>query len=285
MRSILNSIRMRFITWIKNQLVKLKYWNWELIIGFFGIVIGFVGLWVAYQALVVTGHSIDDSNQQRVEDIARNDTLFNIQLEAAKSLNNSLILQIQSLQEITSQQLEVSSKQSNIIKKQLDILEAGLDEQENTNKPNIRLFRTEITNSIFDEERNLFSPTISTRYDNTGKRVAYDLKFRAFVVYGHRITAAPPSELISDNIEPDGGGVNSFTTPIWGQYKNDFYHCFELSYFDKVLNGYIEDVTYQHYFKNNGRIAFYTCLEDEKLKLKKAINDRLSKMGMPLFDQ
>jgi len=286
---------MRFLNWIKNAFLRVGNFNWKNIISVTSLIFTILAVYIAYLAYNTALDSIQDANAQRLVDMERSNAQFKLQMEGARKLNDSLIMQIESLQKITAEQLEVSSQMSEKIQKQLNILEASLDVQQYEGRPVISFEPSVIVDSSFIENGRYYSPMIKTRYENSGKRFAYEARFRAFVVYNQFTLMDLPkrTKVKSGTLVPNSGkptpnsGMSSLFGPrILPQFKNDFYYCYEITYFDKGLNRYFNQVKYLHYFSTErNELDFYNCTGDEEDIIRRVINERLSYLNRPLFDQ
>ena len=207
-----------------------------------------------------------------------------MQLEAAKRLNDSLILQIQGLQEITAQQLEVSSRQSEIIKKQLNILEVGLDEQIYEKRPKLLIEPPIIKDSIFSKDGLYYTPYIEIPIKNIGSRYAKGLTYRGYMVYNQYNNVNIRNQLLIE-LESNGWVIFKYKPTILAEFRNDFYYCHEVTYFDIGLNRSFNDVQYFHYCKEGGVFKFLICNIEKEAKIKTRINKELKYLNAPLFDQ
>lgn len=278
---------MKFLNWVKKLLIKFGEYIWGNSLAVLSLIATVLALLIAYLAYNTALESIENANAQRLVDMERSDAQFKLQMEGARSLNDSLIIQIESLQEITAEQLDVSSQMSEVIQKQLNILESALEAEQYAGRPKLHFQPTVITDSIFKENGRYFSPTIVTTYQNIGKRFAYELRYRAFVVY-NQFTEVNMSKLISltlEVLETNGSLAYEFKPTINAQFKDDFYYCYEITYFDKGLNRNFKQANYFHYYKSRGKYEFFLCSDEENDRIRMRLNEELEYLNRPLLNQ
>ena len=221
-------------------------------------------------ALIVAIISMTNANQQFKENSITSDSLFNVQLENSRKLNDSLIQQIFELQIITSKQLEITDEQ-------LKILTSSLNEEIYAGRPKFQLEGSYIEDTLIINGR--FSPTIITPFINIGRRFAYKTRFKAFIVYPD-FSGLRCSDFLnySRTMETNTRVLNTFKPMIPILYRDNYFYCFEIEYYDNVLHQIFKQTEYFHYFLSRGKYSFLTCNEDDKIKVRNIINRKLDEL-------
>ncbi|MCH7827248.1 MAG: hypothetical protein IIC75_04625 [Bacteroidetes bacterium] len=226
---------------------------------------------VAIIAVVFSILSFKKANEQFKQNSESSDSLFKVQLENSKQLNDSLIYQIGKLQEITDNQLKISKE---IYRSQLF-----------SGRPKITLKSIAIKDTIYVDEK-IFNLKIIIKFVNVGERIAESQTIRPFVVYqdfsGGNFT-------LNKFTATANLGVNEkrdydFIFRIPNKYKSNFFYCFDFQYYDNILDETFIQSYYYHYYKEGGRFNFYNCQDNLKPKLKAYINKMLKNKKWRLFD-
>lgn len=235
-------------------------------------------LFIGIAALYVANESMSNANKQFQINSETSDSLFNVQLKHSKELNDSLINQISILQDITNSQLQITDQQLNISKE-------ILKDQIFSGRPKIYVRKNEIADTIKISDH-IFMPKIETSYKNTGKRSANDLSIRGFILYGDlSIIKANLAQLESSHLEPEGERTFHLISEIQNEYKDNFYYCYDIVYYDHILEQKFIQSYYFRYYKFGDKYSFYECKNNEKDRIKMAINVKLRIMNERLFDQ
>ena len=233
---------------------------------------------IALIALYISIVSLNNANKQFEINSQSADSLFNVQINNEKRLNDSLIKQISDLQNITSKQLEFSEKQ-------LNILTSTLDEEKYAGRPKFQIGKTYIQDTVVLDNK-IFSPAIMTPYINVGRRFSYKTQFKSFIVYpdfsGIRGGLIPKNIM---TLESNASMINRFKPQIPIQFKDDFYYCFEIVYYDKGLNREFKQTEYYHYFKSRGKNEFNSCNDNDEKKIKNVVNAYLRKINEKQIDE
>lgn len=244
---------------------------------YFQTLLNFLALIVAIIVLLISKKTLDNANLQFEQNSKTADSLFNLQLSYAKNLNDSLISEIGRLQEITGKQLRITDEQ-------LRISIETLNEQIYSGRPKIIVLSDQIKDkeNIKDE---IFSPNIITTFKNIGKRFAESVSLRPFIVYPDfsqiRGGALPNPHLL----EPGTEHIYEFKPRINVKFRDDFYYCYEIVYFDKILKQQFKQVYYRHYYKRRRSFEFFFCKLEEEIRIKRTVNDILKTINESLFDE
>ena len=202
------------------------------------------------------------------------DSLFLVQLNNARQLNDSLINQISSLQKITRNQLAITSSQ-------LDVMQKSLKEQIISDRPKISVIGNAISDTglVID---NLFSPEITTTLQNNGRRVADSLQFIPFIVDGTISNMRTTDEKLFKQpfLEPNNNASIKYKPHFPLSSKNEFYYCFQLIYYDKQIPKEIVQSYFYKYYKSRGEADFKGCTQSEVQNLRNFINTNLAKIGI-----
>lgn len=266
---------------------ELLKWAWRQVDALWKGILAIAGLAVAIWALWISIQVYELTNIQFKENQRTSDSIFQIQINTQRQLSDSLIQQIEDLQKITSQQLKVSSKQKEMTEKQLEVMIKTLREEKYKGRPQIVFGLSFIKDTLKKEEERIFSPTIRTHYQNVGNRFALNTRFRAFVIYDgfKHFSSGELTGSRAETIETDAIIANEFKPTILAEFKEEFYYCFEVIYYDKGLDETFRQANYSKYYKSRGEYGFYLCKDDIKEKLKNRINLEMRKHNLPIFDQ
>ena len=248
----------RFTNFFKNEHPVLKF-----ILEICTFIIAIIAIFLAMK-------SIDQADIQFKTNSEQSDSLFNIQLMNAKRLNDSLISQIKTLQDVSNNQMKITDEQ-------LKVSRAIYHSQLYADRPQISIQSNEIsdTNYVID---GLFSPKIITTYMNVGRRMARNLHFRPFIIYPDFVGYRPDmKKSIKENLDPTSGITSDFISHIPVKYKEDFYYCFDISYYDDILDQYFHNTYYYSYHRIRTKLDFYTCTVEIQLKLKSFIDINIIK--------
>jgi hypothetical protein len=236
-----------------------------------------IALGIAIYAVIISQKTLDNSNSQFEQNMQSSDSLFNYQLKYSKQLNDSLIYQISELQKITNNQLEITDKQ-------LQVSIQTLQEEIYSRRPKIIINSNEIkdTNLIIDGE--VFSPVIQTTFSNIGKRPAINFSLRAFVLYSDFSNLRMGDKHFENYVEPNIPKRFDFKPKFPVIYREKFYYCFEIKYYDEELKRQFYRAYYYHYYKSRNKYHFNDCDIDEVEKVRQKTNIILRNLNLDLFD-
>ena len=229
-------------------------------------------------------NSTDDFNKliSRLDKIVTNvnnaTELFNEQLESSRKLNDSLIHQISLLQKITNNQLTTTDKQ-------LRVSIETYQELLYSNRPKMLVGTTVIedTNNISEE---IYKPIIRTKFENIGRRYAYKVNVRSFTLNPDFSNVQQGFRFDVDFMEPESKRVYSSYPEIPMIHKDNFFYCFEVSYYDTALTQMFNQAYYMNYRKSREKFNFYLCDNKTKQKLRSILNEKLRFITIErLFDE
>lgn len=244
----------------------------------FGAFVNVVMLVIAIYALIIAKRTLDNADEQFQVNSITSDSLFNVQLSYSKKLNDSLILQISTLQKITNSQLQITNEQ-------LKVSKEIYQDQLFSGRP-IIVVKDFIISDTSLIQADLFSPKISTIYENVGKRSAIDVVFRPYIVYPD-YSDFRASDFFSKSsiMEPNASHTHQYKPKIDKKYKLDFFYCFEISYYDKILDKRFNQYYYQHYRRDRNEYTFFECNKDDINKLRDYFKITLKSINEPPFDE
>lgn len=182
------------------------------------LILTVVSLYIAYKSLVFADLSFKFSVKQNEISSKNADSLFNVQLNTSKKLNDSLVKEINRLQIITDNQLKITEKQ--------------LIELKHQSKPKIVLTKFWI-NEYNDTDREM---TISTTLINLGNREAYHLSYSSCLFQSDfTIVSKPTKGIILDQLNSQEEYNFEFKIKIPFDYIGNIYVFFQLFFYDKEL--------------------------------------------------
>lgn len=258
--------------------MKITLWIYSKTKIFFRYLSKILPLFIGIAALYVAIESINNANKQFQINSITSDSLFNTQLKHSKALNDSLISQISILQDITNKQLQITDEQ---LKISIELFQ----DQIYSGRPKLYVLSNKITDSTIIINNN-FQPRIETVFKNNGKRSASKIFIRSFTLFNNFV--AIKANLKNDEsyiIEHEGARTFQAMPKISLKFKDDFYYCYDIIYYDKILQQEFIQSYYYHYFKSGDKFDFYFCKIDNKEKIKKSINHWLRTLDKRLFDQ
>lgn len=235
-------------------------------------------LFIGIAALYVAIEGRNDANRQFQINSKTSDSLFNTQLKHSKALNDSLISQISILQDITNKQLQITDEQ---LKISIELFQ----DQIYSGRPKLYVLSNKIADSTITID-NIFQPRIVTVFKNNGKRSANKISIRSFTLFNNFL--ALKANLKTEEsyiIEPEGARKFQAMPVINQKFKDDFYYCYDIIYYDKILKQEFIQPYYYHYYKSGDKFDFYFCKIDSKEKIKESINHWLRTLNKRLFDQ
>lgn len=240
-------------------------------------IVDIIAVVIALYALQASLNSSEQARRQFEKSSQRADSLFAIQLDNARQLNDSLINEISGLQKITASQLKITNRQ-------LEIMQQSLKEQIYSGRPQIVVLSDALGDTNLSVN-SMFSPTIKTELRNVGKRYANNVRFRPFIVdLAFSYIKVYQEEPLADSfIEPNGSHTTIYKPKFPLADKNEFYYCYEIAYDDAETHSEFVQSYFAKYYKSRGESRFYQCAQSEIVKLKEFINLLLQKNGAPLL--
>lgn len=234
-------------------------------------------LLISIFAIVIAVKSYKNANKQFIENSIKSDSLFKIQLANEQKIN----LNLEKIQELTNHQIE-------IINQQLGISSKILDDQINSNRPIVVSVEDSISDQfkIFNDQ---YAPIIHSFCVNNGKRYAYDLKYRAFLI-------TRDYNLISTNehYKPEHIDIGPEVEYEWSykpkleldsyKFNTCFYYCYMISYIDRLTHKTYNYTSYLEYVKERGKFHFNTCKEETLEKLRNVVNKELRMENLPIIE-
>lgn len=249
---------------IRISLNKLKKYSKSLV--------DYLAIFIAVISLLYSILSFNSANNQFKENAQSSDSLFNIQLTNEKELNEKLIAEITKLQEITNNQLI-------IIQNLLEVSESTLENKKYSERP-ILTFGKCILKDGDDIIDGMFAPLIELKYQNQGKRSAFSITIRPYIISSEmKLLKAGLSKNIGSSLEPGGSSEIEYKPKFNIKYKDNFYYCIEIQYFDNLLSRKFNYTLYTNYYNSRNKFEFYNCDENKRKELKSVINDYLSSSG------
>ncbi len=220
------------------------------------LIVAVAALLLAIDASRLSRQALKDSE----ENSKRADSMFTVQLQIAEELNDKIIANLDEIQGLTDKQLEITNQQ-------LDVSNQSLIDQKISGRPVIILDDTEfISFKVSDdtEEYKFFCT-----FQNTGKRFAYDIRTRSFIVSpnfkrvlpfkGDYIYASGPNNIYYVDVPCKFRGID---LPI--------YFVSEVTYYDKFMDKEYHTTDFYEYL-GNGK-TFAACDERKIQKLTEIIN-------------
>lgn len=241
-------------------------------------IIGLSALAFAAISTLYAVRGFSSSNDQFKLNSIHADSLFNVQLKAAKVQHDSLVGEIEDLQKITE-------RQSQIIESLLSMTELTLENKKYSDRPILTFGRVKIVNE-YDIDMKTYGPQIHVPYQNTGNRTATNLTNRPFILTkDFTVTNSPTGDRIVLNILSKENHITDYKPKFPYENREEFYFCIEYRYYDTVLKRNFIIPLYNQYYKNRGEFTFRTCDNKETSALNEAINQYLKSEGLPRFNK
>lgn len=210
------------------------------------------------------------SNKQFDDNSKKSDSLFNVQLKNQKSFNDSIILNLQKIQNLTD-------KQNLIIDQQLTISTQLFHDQVNSGAPKFVISNIELNDKNVKLNDSNF-PKIFAAYLNIGKRFAYNVKLKQFIILSDF------SQVRSNENEPSeptapSASIESTFFPKFNKFGIPFYYYAELSYLDRVTGKTTKNFYYKEFSNARNTFDFFDCNKQQIIKVKSCINDYLKTLN------
>lgn len=251
--------------------------------------ISIISLEIALIVFIQTSYQEKENNKQFEQNRIASESLFQtqlqhseklnkLQIQSAKELNDSLIGELNEIQEINLNQSLASKNQLIATQKQLELSKQSLDDYINETKSNIILETIDIVNrdTIDDNKVKL---SISTRIQNVGKREAEQLEIRQLTILDNRektdLTVNSDATFLSINAPKN---ISYYTTMSIKDSEN-FFYWLQIRYYDKKLDEYFDRSYYRHYFKSPKGFDFYYATNEQKEALREIIDKELKVKG------
>lgn len=227
-------------------------------------------------AIVISIIVFNSSNKQFSENSKKSDSLFDYQLNKQKSFNDSIISNLQKIQNLTN-------KQNAIIDQQLSISSLLLNDQVNSGVPKFILNHIELKDKDV-KYNDINAPIIYYVFKNVGNRYAYNVKVRSFAISSDFLEIRKNDNMESS--EPAGPSVilECSLLPKFTNYKIPFYFCTEITYTDKATGKLLKNTSYKEYSKLRNILDFYDCDKLSIEKIKMTINNELKKTKNKLLE-
>jgi len=254
--------------------------------------ISLISLEIALIVFVQTSIQFEKNNEQFKKNRIASDSLFRTQLKHAEilnqlqiknsmDLNDSLTNELKKIQDINKIQSLSAENQLKATQKQLELSEQSLNDFIYDTRAELAFGKTNIVN-IDTLNSNEVELSISTKVQNTGKRTATEVEFRQIIILCNGKNMGV--QLINDLefVTANTSKNIFFKTTIPQKECEDFYHWFQIRYFDERLEKYTDRSYYYHYFKNTLGFDFYYAKDEQKSILRKIVDEELSKEGLSL---
>jgi len=159
-----------------------------------------------------------------------------------------------------------------------------LQEELYSGRPKIIIGGSEISDTNMIIEENIFSPKILTYFTNIGKRPAKNFNLRAIVVYTDLSGLRTGEDYLINTVDPGPKSVFEFKPRIPLMYKDDYYYCVEIKYYDELLKREFQQSYYYHYYKSRQDYDFFYCDKEESREIRSTMNRILKSYNKKLFD-
>ncbi len=248
--------------------------------------ISLLSLLCAIIALYYSQKSIELSVMQFSKNSIASDSLFQVQLDNSKRLNDSLIREVSKIQEINSELHNINRLQLNSIERLNIATKKTLDNIIYSERPNISNNGSLKLSDINSDEK-----YIKLDIQNIGKRTAKSIAYRKYIIsesgeiiYSDTQKNNPLNISLESNQEFVLGF--KFKTNLKQKKLNDFYFCYELSYLDSNLSKKFYYTKFTKYRLNKALVdkpLFYACNTQETIKLLEIINTDLKNKKERIF--
>lgn len=243
--------------------------------------ISIIALIIAVSTMNKATEQFNLSNEQSdalfKKQFSQTDSLFSTQIQQSDSLftqlfskNDSLLNHISNLQGISDRQLRT--------------LNTTLIENKESGRPIFNFIGTQIGNQIITHDENEdCTIEIFVNFTNEGNRIAYECVYRSFVIFDDFKDFQSGFSDPSFVVHPHENIPSLISIQIPKKFKDNFFICFELNYYDLKLDKYFMQTYYAQYQKVIS-LNFYTA-RDYEPKLVEVINKILIKANKPLWGE
>lgn len=220
-----------------------------------------VSLYVAYKSLKLSDLSLKYSVEQNEINSKASDSLFKVQLLNSKTLNDSIINEINRLRNITNNQLSITEKQ--------------LIELKTQSKPRIALTEFWININSYSTQETMSELTGNLTLLNIGSREAHNLKYISFVINSD---FSKISDLSKGSILSKLNSEEKYNFELSIKSKHEisdlFYIYLRIYYFDLLLNKIESNEYFYKKMVVSDDINTYKCNFDEVDKILKVIKQK-----------
>jgi hypothetical protein len=255
--------------------------------------ISLIGLEIALLAFIQTSIQVEKNNKQFEENRIASDKLFQTQLKHAENLNqlqirnaqilnDSLISELNKIQDINKQQSLAADNQLLSSQQQLKLTKQSLTDYLADTKPDLTLGKTEIVNRD-TISYNKIKLSIRNFFTNTGKRDALNVETRNAIIHNNKGVSDVSINTDMSLFTANSSAESNFYPEMSLSESEDFFYWFQVIYYDKRLDEYTDRSYYFHYFKSAKGFDFYYVNDIQKKVIQKIIDTELKKKGLSLI--
>ena len=253
--------------------------------------ISLISLEIASIVFIQTSFQEKENNKQFEQNRIASESLFKtqllhseklnqLQISNAKLLNDSLVKELNKIQDINLNQSLAAKNQLIATQRQLELSKQSLEDYITETKSNLVLGQIKISNTDTLNEKE-FKLTITSAIQNIGKREAEDIEIRQMLIFEDKSISS-----IDVNKDASFLSINTPTSihysPTIPQEKsNNFFYWLQVLYYDKKLDKHFDRSYYRHYYKNPG-FDFYYANNDQVRIMRSIIDQELKNKGYSL---
>lgn len=255
--------------------------------------ISLIGLEIALLAFIQTSFQVEKNNKQFEENRIASDKLFQTQLKHAENLNqlqiknaqilnDSLISELNKIQDINKQQSLAAENQLLSSQQQFELSKQSLSDYLADTKPDLTLGKTEIVSrdTINDNKIKL---SIIKFFTNTGKREALNVEIRNAIIHNNRGVSDVLINTDMSLFTANSSAESNFYPEMLLSESEDFFYWFQVIYYDKRLDKYTDRSYYFHYYKSVKGFDFYYVNDIQKKAIQKIVDSELKRKGLSLI--
>ncbi len=243
--------------------------------------ISLIGLEIALIAFIQTSIQVEKNNKQFEENRIASDSLFHTQLKHAEKLNDSLISELNKIQAINKQQSLIAENQLLSSQQQLDLSQQSLSDYLADTKPEMTYRYSKIINRD-TINGNKIKLSIRNFFKNTGERDALNIEMRHAIIHNKKSSSNIFIDTDMNLFSANSSVYSNFYPEMFLSESEDFFYWFQIIYYDKRLDNYINRSYYLHYRKTTQGSDFFYADEAQKDDIRKIIDSKLRNRNLSI---
>ena len=213
--------------------------------------------------------------------LSHTEKLNQLQIKNAKILNDSLVQELNKIQDINLNQNLAAKNQLIATQRQLELSRQSLIDYINETKSNLIFESIKITDKDTLNEKEI-KLIIENKIKNVGRREAKDVEVRIMVIFKDK-------NISKMSVNKDASFLNINNPVIVNYYPivplkelENFYYWIQVRYYDEKLDQFFDRSYYRHYYKSSKGFDFYYASNKQKLRLREIVDKELKKNGYSL---
>lgn len=254
--------------------------------------IALIGVGFALIAYNQTSKQIEVSNVQFEKNSRDSDSLFKVQLQQAydlnkshiennKKLNDSLINELEEIQNINTIQGTATNNLLKATQKQYELTDQSLQDYIYETRPKFKLGanKVEIIDSVTES---LVRISIIRNITNTGNRDATESEFRHLFIDKNNKPIDFDINNTQNIFQPNQTSIIIYKPLIFTKESEEFFYWFQIRFYDERRDEYFDRSYYYHYHEDvQGKVFYTPSIKNQKI-LRTIVDAELKTRGLSL---